>query len=277
MQAIISCLFFIIISVNGYALVQLPDAPLVLDKLSLSEYNQDTSHILDLGYGFKRSPLLPVLSTYYPKAKVTGLYSNQAVCEEARNGHGNSHKLYHSTQFDIPDNTSFDLIVSVHLLHWFSNQEQKEMLASLYQSLKPDGRLALVISPKKDAQRPFKIALNQVMKLPVYEKLMDGFIQRRFFYTPEQYEALFKQEGFKVESIEIVPRQRQFDSLKAVELYLGNFLLKGNEWRFANSPALADSFIKDLAGAFVDVTGQREARPIIWDVPVLTIIAKKTQ
>jgi hypothetical protein len=45
-------------------------------------------------------------------------------------------------------------------------------------------------------------------------------------------------------------------------MYLGNFLLKGNEWRFADSPALADSFIKDLAGAFVDVTGQREVRPL---------------
>jgi trans-aconitate methyltransferase len=223
MQTILFCLLFIIISINGHSFAQLSDAPLVLDKLPAVEYNQDKSHILDLGYGFKRSSLLPVLSEYYPKAKLTGLYSNQAVFEEARNVHGNSHKLFHSAQFDIPDNASFDLIVGVHFLHWFSNQKQKEILVSLNKSLKPGGRLALVISPKKDAQRPFKIALNQVMKLPAYEKAMEGFTQRRFFYTPEQYEALFKQEGFEVESMEIVLNNANLTVSKRLKCTLAIF------------------------------------------------------
>lgn len=113
-----------------------------------------------------------------------------------------AHHLYdqHLHEKNTFAQNSFDAVFSNAALHWLNEPEQ--VIQGVHAVLKPRGRFVAELGGHGNIA-----ALLNAMRAAFNENLSFGqFRHPWYFPKPEQYQALLEKYGFKVHSIELIPR-----------------------------------------------------------------------
>lgn len=154
---------------------------------------QPTDHIADIGAGsgyhvFKMAPLTPKGSVYAVDIQDEML---AAIREKQKAGSDTNISVIKGGEqtINIATNT-LDKVLMVDVYHEFSHP--KEMMASIYQALKPDGAVYLIEYRAEDARIPIKTIHKMSEKQAVLEMNAAGFrLERNIANLPWQHCMVF--------------------------------------------------------------------------------------
>ncbi len=165
---------------------------------------QEDECILDLGCGSGQ------LTNEISKsgARVIGIDSSNEMVSEAKNN-------YPNLQFFVKDATSFqferpfDAIFSNAVLHWVKNS--KSAILSMYENLKPGGRLVLEFGGKDNVKTIIESVKNS-LKQRGYIK--NTTIKNWYFPTINEYTILLENNGFEVNFAQLYDRPTELTDSK---------------------------------------------------------------
>jgi len=101
----------------------------------------------------------------------------------------------------------FDLIFSNAALHWVDDHQA--ILCGMASLLKPGGRLIVSCGGKGNAQDVF-IALRPELRRKSWGKYFRKMPKPYFFYSPADYEKWLPEFGFKIQSLQLVPKDATY-------------------------------------------------------------------
>jgi trans-aconitate methyltransferase len=154
---------------------------------------QKGEHILDLGCGDGRlTKALQDLGCI-----VTGVdYSEDFVKTAKANGLNAKVMDAHHLTFD----NEFDAVFSNAALHWMKQPEK--VIAGVKRTLKPNGRFVGEFGGHGNIQ-----SILDALQIALKERDIDLYgVNPWYFPTPDEYRTLLEAEGFRVDSIELIPR-----------------------------------------------------------------------
>ena len=163
----------------------------VLELLAL----QTGEQILDLGCGDGAlTALLDALG-----AQVIGLDASASMVQAAR---ARGLTVIHKNARDLDFENRFDAIFSNAALHWIPAEAQPLTLAAAFRALKSGGRLTAEMGAQGNIAA-IRTALSAVLKTHNIDAEAGA---ASFFPSPAEYRGLLEAAGFRVESMQVVPR-----------------------------------------------------------------------
>jgi trans-aconitate methyltransferase len=100
----------------------------------------------------------------------------------------------------LPLTSEFDAVFSNAALHWMPHAEQ--VIACVHRALKPGGRFVAEMGGQGNIAA-IRVALQAVLRR--FEVDAEA-VAASFFPSPEHYQSLLEAHGFRVRSIELIPR-----------------------------------------------------------------------
>jgi len=101
---------------------------------------------------------------------------------------------------------SFDVVFSNAALHWV--KDHRPVVAGLYQSLKPDGRILLQMGGKGNAEYILSV-LSEILREAEWRPYFDNFEFPYGFYDTDEYASLLHAAGFRIQRLELIPKDMQ--------------------------------------------------------------------
>ena len=111
----------------------------------------------------------------------------------------------------------FDFIFSNAALHWVDDHEA--ILRGTAAALKPGGRLVVSCGGQGNAHDVFR-ALRPEMRLKRWRQFFRQMPAPYFFYAPGDYEKWLPKFGFKVQRLELTPKEATYDGAKGFATWL---------------------------------------------------------
>jgi trans-aconitate methyltransferase len=111
----------------------------------------------------------------------------------------------------------FDLLFSNAALHWVDDHE--EFLRGAAAVLKPGGRLVVSCGGKGNAHDVF-LALRPEMRAKRWCEFFRQMPLPYFFYAPADYEQWLPKSGFKINQLELVPKDATYDGAAGFATWL---------------------------------------------------------
>lgn len=112
----------------------------------------------------------------------------------------------------------FDYIYARLVLHYLSAQDLDTVLASFHRTLKPDGRLFIVVRSKKNLPADGNFTYDEQTKLTsIPHHRPDGqasYMETRYFHTPVSIRQHLEQAGFQISQIEEYQEQLYRDFMR---------------------------------------------------------------
>ena len=102
----------------------------------------------------------------------------------------------------------FDVVFSNAALHWVDDHEA--ILHGVAAVLKPGGRLVVSCGGKGNAHDVF-LALRPEMRLKRWREFFRQMPMPYFFYSPGDYEQWLPKAGFKIQRLELAPKDATYD------------------------------------------------------------------
>lgn len=133
-------------------------------------------------------------------AKVIGLDQSESMLEKARTKFGEIEFVNaDAASFQLPEKV--DAVFSNAALHWITKQDQ--VLNSIYNNLKPNGRLVAELGAKGNVEKIVN-SIQTVIKNEDYKpvEMSDIF----YFPSPGEYATLLEKNGFRVEFMQLFER-----------------------------------------------------------------------
>lgn len=181
--------------------VQLKWAQELRQNLSL----QGNESVLDVGCGDGK--ITADLATTLPRGRVIGVdRSPEMIAYAARNYPA---KQYPNLTFACVDARSldfdqeFDLCFSNAALHWVD--DHPAFLRGASRSLRRGGRLVISCGGRGGAADVLQVFSELTSREP-WQRYFDSFHNPYFFYGDQDYSPWLEKTGFKVERLELVPK-----------------------------------------------------------------------
>lgn len=197
--------------------------------------------VLDIGCGDGK--VSAFLAKLVPQGSVIALDLSPAMVAFAQKNYPSP-----NLKFELGDVTGmtfenqFDLATSFTSMHLV--KDQKDALAAIYRSLKPDGKV-LMQFPAVDG---FDGTLAQLIAEPKWAKQFEGFDSGWYFYFPKDYKPLLKQAGFTPVRVEITRLEETYPSKEAFKKCISYWLPHLRQLSDSNKEA----FLNDLVDKYVE-------------------------
>jgi len=111
----------------------------------------------------------------------------------------------------------FDLIFSNAALHWVDDHQA--FLRGAADALRPGGRLVVSCGGKGNAQDVY-VALRPELRTKKWGPYFRGMKAPYFFHSPEEYEHWLPRFGFKMQKVELVPKDATYQGADGFATWL---------------------------------------------------------
>jgi len=111
----------------------------------------------------------------------------------------------------------FDVVFSNAALHWVDDHEA--ILRGVAAVLKPGGRLVVSCGGKGNAHDVF-LALRPEMRLKRWREFFRQMPMPYFFYSPGDYERWLPKAGFKIQRLELAPKDAAYAGADGLATWL---------------------------------------------------------
>jgi trans-aconitate methyltransferase len=193
---------------SGYDRISAIQEAMAEEVLSLLDL-RGTEEVLDIGCG--NGKITGEIAAREPHGRVVGVDASAKMIAFAT-----EHTSPHSNlEFAVADarhlhfRQEFDLVVSFNALHWIP--EQSLALEAIRAAMKPGGVAQLRLVPKA-ARKSLEDVIEETRLSPRWAQYFGGFRDPYLHLTPEQYEALAEQHGFKVLHSRLADKAWDFES-----------------------------------------------------------------
>lgn len=222
-------------------------------------------NILDIGCGDGRFTLL--LATQYTKGDVIGIDPSDSMMNKANSLKKPQNLTFlkeKAETYSLPKR--FDLIVSIHTLHWV--KDQKQALSNMLNHLKPGGKIYFILAPSKEGL-PFDRALKSTLKK--WHKEFAHFENNQYFYDMETYRKLLVDAGFHVNNISYTFNEKKYQNQTELANWIKQWL---PHYKYLSKDK-NELFLQDLMDAYLTETKSEKDQTISWGEYVLQVEAVK--
>ena len=184
----------------------------LIEKLKL----KGTEDVLDLGCGDGK--VTAEISSYVSNGSVVGIDNASDMINLAVERYPES--KYPNLKFKLMDarklafNECFDIVFSNAALHWV--KDHKPVVRGLSKSLRPGGKILLQMGGKGNASYILSV-LGEIQSKLEWQQYFDNFEFPYGFYGMDEYEALLQQNGFKVNRLELIPKDMEHEGKSGLE------------------------------------------------------------
>ena len=204
--------------------------------------------LLDIGCGDGK--ITHLLSTYLPHGQVVGVDSSEEMITSARKTFPHCH--YPNLSFlkmdarELTFREQFDVAFSNATLHWII--DHPTVLVGVYESLDKNGKLLFQMAGKGNAQDIIAV-LEEYISAEDCKSYFKNFSFPYGFYGPEEYKPWLRDAGFKVERVDLIPKDMKFPNWEGLAGWIRTTWLPFTE----RLPAeFRDSFINEIAGRYIE-------------------------
>jgi trans-aconitate methyltransferase len=166
-------------------------------------------HILDVGCGDGK--VTAEMANAVPRGSAAGIDASADMIGFAKKTF--PARKFSNLEFHVMDarkikfDRRFNLIFSNAALHWVDDHQA--ILRGMASVLKPGGRLIVSCGGKGNAQDVF-IALRPELRRKSWGKYFRKMPKPYFFYSPGDYEKWLPKFGFKIQSLQLVPKDATY-------------------------------------------------------------------
>lgn len=118
---------------------------------------------------------------------------------------------------EVAAKSSLDLIFSNAALHWVDDHEM--ILQGAAAILKPGGRLMISCGGKGNAHDVF-LALRPEMRLKRWREFFRQMPMPYFFHSPADYKKWLPESGFKIQRLELAPKEAMYPGASGFATWL---------------------------------------------------------
>jgi trans-aconitate methyltransferase len=175
---------------------------------------QGSERILDVGCGDGK--ITAELAARVPRGSVLGVDPSRDMIAFASSHFGPP--AHANLRFEVADvrrlpyRHEFDLVVSFNALHWVP--EQAAALGSIHEAVKPAGLVLLRLVPE-GRRTCLEDVIEEVRCRPRWAASFQGFQRPHVHFTPEEYQALAEQSGFRVLRLRVEDKAWDFKTREA--------------------------------------------------------------
>jgi trans-aconitate methyltransferase len=176
-------------------------------------------HILDLGCGDGK--ITAELARAVPHGFVTGTDASAEMIAFAQKTFPKSE--ISNLKFEIADareirfKEKFDLVFSNAALHWVDDHQA--ILRGAAAALKSGGRLVVSCGGKGNAHEVF-LALRPEMRLKRWRDFFRKMAMPYFLHSPADYEKWLPKFGFKIQTLQLAPKDATYDGAAGFATWL---------------------------------------------------------
>ncbi|MEI7806932.1 MAG: methyltransferase domain-containing protein [Verrucomicrobiota bacterium] len=176
-------------------------------------------HILDVGCG--NGKITAELATAVPRGLVIGMDASAEMIGFAREKFSvleNPNLKFQITDArEIRSPQKFDVFFSNAALHWVDDHEA--ILRGAASVLKSGGRLVISCGGKGNAHDVF-LALRPEMRLKRWREFFRRMPMPYYFYAPSDYEKWLPQAGFRIQRLELSPKDATYAGVTGFATWL---------------------------------------------------------
>ncbi len=180
---------------------QLKWAQSLTENLNPQQYKS----ILDVGCGDGK--ITADFAHTLPKSRIVGVDSSSAMITYAKENY--SSRIYPNLTFSCIDarslefNQEFDLVFSNATLHWI--KDHQAFLQGANSALTDRGRLIISCGGEGNAAQVLA-TFAELTSIDIWKPYFTDFDNPYFFYGVKDYQTWLEQSGFKVNRLELVPK-----------------------------------------------------------------------
>lgn len=175
--------------------------------------------ILDLGCGDGK--VTAELAQAVPRGTVSGIDASTEMIAFAKNAFPPAR--FPNLEFLVMDareirfDQPFDLVFSNAALHWIDDHQK--ILHGAGSVLKPGGRLVVSCGGRGNAHDVF-VAMRPEMRLKRWRDFFRQMPHPYFFYSPDDYKKWLPKAGFKIQNVQLTPRDAVYPGSEAFGAWL---------------------------------------------------------
>ncbi len=240
----------------------------LIPKLELN----GTEAVLDIGCGDGK--VTQLISTYLPHGQIVGIDSSEDMINAARKTFPHCHNpnlnFLRMDARELTFREEFDVAFSNAALHWIIDHQA--VLKGVHDALDKNGRLLFQMAGKGNAQDVLAV-LEELISEEDCKPYFKNFTFPYGFYGPEEYKVWLKEAGFKVDRVELIPKDTKFVGKEGLAGWIRTTWLPFTE----RVPAdLRDAFVNEITERYVaayppDTSGIIRAKMVRLEVQATKI------
>ncbi len=225
----------------------------LIQKLRL----KGSENVLDIGCGDGK--VTAEIATLVTNGSALGIDNSESMIELAKKKFSGSD--YSNLSYQVKDVRSmsyderFDVVFSNAALHWVKNH--KPVLEKIFKGLKNGGQILLQMGGEGNAQEILTV-LSKLISSKEWQPFFQNFDFPYEFYGIQEYRKLLSETGFKINRVDLVPKDMIHDQQSDLEGWIRTTWLPYIE-RVPNDKK--DHFIKTICSKYIEEdTTDREGR-----------------